>query len=179
MSQKIKIILFIIGVVLIGSLIFLLFFHKPTQTSNTTDDQNSQSSTNIQPAQPPVTFLIPEKTAPTMTLQTKKGNLQTNNLYQNPLEHLSHDGIVFEKNNDAIASFFPQDQGFLITLLNSDLEKARTEAENDFLQKLNITKDQACTLKVTLNTPSFVNQKAAGTNYGLSFCPNGKPLPKQ
>jgi len=181
MSKKIKLILFIvIGVSLISILLFLLFFRKTAQPSNTASNQADQySSNNVSSPQPTSDFSIPDKTAATMTLKTKQGDIETNNLYKNPIENLSKNGIVFGKSNDFIISFFPQDQGFLITLLSPDLAAARTKAEDTFLQDLNISKDQACNLKVELGTPFFVSEKAAGINYGLSFCPNGKALPKQ
>ncbi|MFA7319277.1 MAG: hypothetical protein WC022_01635 [Parcubacteria group bacterium] len=180
MSKKIKTILFVVGIILLGILVFLLFFRKANQPSGTATNQPDQyTSTNVSPSQPTSNFSIPDKTAPTMTIKTKQGDIQTNNLYKNPIENLSKNGVVFGKSNDFIISFFPQDQGFLITLLNPDLATARTNAENTFLQDLNIPKDQACNLKVELNVPSFVNEGAVGKNYGLSFCPNGKALPKQ
>jgi hypothetical protein len=180
MSKKIKMALFVSGIILLGILVYLLFFRKTNQNSAITTPQSDQyTSTNVTQPQPTSDFSIPDKNATKMTLKTKQGDIETNNLYKNPLENLSKNGIVFGKSNDFIISFFPQDQGFLITLLNSDLATARTKAEDTFLQDLNILKDQACNLKVELNVPAFVSEKAAGVNYGLSFCPNGKSLPKQ
>lgn len=187
MSKKIKVVLFIIGIILLSILIFFVFFNKSTVTpivKNNSSEQNTPSTTNSSSQKSTPAFSVPEKNSPTMSLSTTQGEIKTNNLYQNPVQIFAPDNIamtevLFGKNDDFSTSFFPQDQGFLITLLNSDLEKARTEAEGYFLQKLNITQSQACALKVTLNTPAFINQKAAGTNFGLSFCPNGKPLPKQ
>ncbi|HUD08659.1 MAG TPA: hypothetical protein VMQ48_01055, partial [Candidatus Saccharimonadales bacterium] len=86
---------------------------------------------------------------------------------------------VFRKTDDYEMSYYPTDQGFIITLQNSDLTNARTAAEKDFIDALGISQEQSCFLKVTLNVPFDVSQAASGRNYGLSFCSNGKPLPKK
>lgn len=188
MSKKLKIIFAIFFVVLLLVAAFLYVTRNQGAKNSTPSEQNnssSQAQTNNLPSNnnsaqsQPSGFSIPDKNATTMTITTPDGTVQTNNLYRDPVENLPQNGVVFNQNPTYIASFFSQDEGFLITLLDPDLEKARATAESDFLKKLNITKDQACKLKIELNVPAFVSQSAAGTNYGLSFCPNGKPLPKQ
>ncbi|MCX6735676.1 MAG: hypothetical protein NTZ13_01175 [Candidatus Parcubacteria bacterium] len=74
--------------------------------------------------------------------------------------------------------YFTIDQSFLISLTGGDLKIARTDAEKELLQDLGITEEKACQLKVATTIPSNVNEKAAGRDYGLSFCQNGTPLPK-
>jgi hypothetical protein len=76
-------------------------------------------------------------------------------------------------------AYYPKQQGFIIAIINSDLDKSRKFAEEDFLSILNITKDQACKLNVSMTVLSDISSLAGGGNYGLSFCPDGKPFPKQ
>jgi hypothetical protein len=75
-------------------------------------------------------------------------------------------------------AYYTQDQGFLIVITNKDIEPARKSAEAAFLKILGLEqeKEKACSLKVSLTVPFDVNAQASGTNYGLSFCPNGKPF---
>jgi hypothetical protein len=130
-------------------------------------------------SQPSSNFHLPDRNDEKMFIETKDGNVATNNLYKSPVENLDKNGVLFEENAGFHSSFYPQDQGFLITILDTNIEKGRRDAEENFLQDLGITKDEACKLKVDLGVPSFVNQDAAGKNYGLSFCPNGKPFPNK
>jgi len=111
---------------------------------------------------------------------TDSGLLSVKDFYQSPFTK------IIDKDNDAIISkginymiqFYAKYQSFNIVLTGGDLHVVREEAENAFLDTLGITKDEACQLYVSLGTPYYVNVKTAGVEYGLSFCPNGKPLPK-
>lgn len=59
---------------------------------------------------------------------------------------------------------------YAIVIYGSPFESARAEAEQAFLQKLGVTPEQACRLKVTISTPVFVNPEESKQTYGLSFC---------
>jgi len=75
--------------------------------------------------------------------------------------------------------FFSDDQSFLIGLTGGDLHTVRTDAEKELITILGITEDEACQISVVTRVPSEVNKKASiGGDYGLSFCPSGKQLPK-
>ena len=125
------------------------------------------------------TFTEPTGSDERMTLSTVNGDIEINNLYKNSVAKLYHNGVLFKQTPDFEMSFYPDDQGFIISLLNPDLQKARNEAEKAFLETLGISKEQTCLLKISLGVTADINEKAAGQNYGLSFCPNGKPLPAQ
>lgn len=77
----------------------------------------------------------------------------------------------------AITFYGGSDSSIFITLLAKPLEKSRMDAEQALLSKLGIDKAAACRLNVVLNTVSWVDEAAAGPNYGLSFCPGALPLP--
>lgn len=150
-----------------------------TSSSQTNTQTNQQNQLPVVPINNTPPFVMPGSDSDKMTISTDSGSININNLYKNPAEKLSMDGVSFDKNSDHLLSFYPQHQGFIITITNPDIEKGRTDAENAFLKDLGITKEQACSLRVTLNVPAYVNDAAAGRNYGLSFCPNGIPFPKQ
>ena len=86
-------------------------------------------------------------------------------------------GVLFIDESYYSISYFSVDQGFIITLKNSNLQKARDLAEADFLKQLNLDQISACNLKVTLNVPWSIGFDAAGVNYGLSFCSSSVALP--
>lgn len=162
-----KIIYFLI-ILLIISLAAMAYF---ILTKHQEKPQNQPAPVAIQPEQAP-----PDSEK--ITIKTEKGDVSINNIQKNPVQKIAFDGsVVFGKTNDYEMSYYPPDQGFIITLQNSDLTTARTEAEKDFIDALGISDEQGCLLKVTLNVPFDVSQKASGRNYGLSFCPNGKSLP--
>lgn len=119
-------------------------------------------------------FSVPSPTDPYIELKTKKGKVKINNIYTNPLENLSQSGITFLENDNYSADFYPQDQGFLLVIKDSDVQSARDMLEKDFLETLGISEEDACKLKVSLSVPYSVNKELAGGEYGLSFCPNGK-----
>lgn len=144
---------------------------------STIQKKNIQRINQQQNVSPPQNFTEPSVSDEKMTISTSGGNVSVNNLYKNPIAKLYHNGVLFLQTPDFEMSFYPDDQGFIISLLNPDLEKARAEAEKSFLETLGISKEQACLLKISLGVTADINEKAAGKNYGLSFCPSGKPFP--
>ena len=107
---------------------------------------------------------------PNLNIQTEEGVITINNVYKNPVERLSMDGIAFAKNENYYMAFYPQDEGFLISINDHDVVPAAKKAEDDFIKQLNITKEQACKLKVSITVAFDVNEDYAGGNYGFSFC---------
>jgi hypothetical protein len=136
--------------------------------------QKNNATPAVQPIAPTV---VPQENEEKMTIQTGSGDVAINNLYKNPIAKLYHNGVLFQQASGFEMSFYPDDSGFIISLLNPDLQKSRDEAETAFLNTLGIDQKQACLLKVSLGTTADINEKAAGQNFGLIFCPNGKPLP--
>lgn len=123
--------------------------------------------------------VVPSQADEKMTIKTASGDITINNLYKKPIAMLFHNGVLFQQTPNFEISYYPDDQGFIISLLNPNLQKARGEAEKTFLETLGVQKEQACLLKISLGTTADINKKAAGQNFGLSFCPNGKPLPAE
>jgi hypothetical protein len=122
-------------------------------------------------------------------IETKvPGNpISVKNFYMDPEASVFRDKSYVEitdKNNYSIIfyAYNPDDpsskkQAFVISIENPDIAKARNIAEQKFLTMLDITKDKACKLVVNVSVSGEINEFVAGENYGLSFCPDGKPFP--
>lgn len=74
--------------------------------------------------------------------------------------------------------YFPADQTFNIVLLGNNLRASRVAAEQDLLNRFQITEEQACSLRVTVGTIVSVSQEFSGRQLGLSFCPGRVDLPE-
>ena len=108
------------------------------------------------------------------------GVVLVNNFYTSEgsrVENRNNDITVKETANYGI-EFQPQFQTFFITLSGKDLLFSRSEMEKNLVSILGVTQTEACRLKVNVGVVYSVNPGASGIEYGLSFCPKGKPLPK-
>lgn len=70
----------------------------------------------------------------------------------------------------------PQKNEFQILLFEFPLADTRLRAEKYFLEKLNITQEQACMLKVFVQVTPGASESLAWQNLGLSFCPGSIDL---
>ena len=73
--------------------------------------------------------------------------------------------------------YFPDDSGFLISLLTEPLGANRLNAEDEIRAKLQLPEAELCKLNVRVATSIHVNETYAGQNLGLSFCPGAVRLP--
>lgn len=118
-----------------------------------------------------------------MVVQGQSEKVVIRDVYQAPSP--GKQPIVFSADKDVLLSdtaehqmlYFAEGQVFLIVLTSPDLEAARRASEQAFLDQLKVDQATACKLKVSLTVPFGVNEEASGQDYGLSFCPNGKPFP--
>ena len=78
--------------------------------------------------------------------------------------------ILVSDENSFQTLYFAQEDQFLISIIASPFSEKRVEAENDFVTKLGISKEEACLLDVVITTPKYANPSQAGKNYTLSFC---------
>jgi hypothetical protein len=98
--------------------------------------------------------------------------------YQKKSERIIDDKntlIKSQSSYEIIGSSYNNKNGFMIFIKNSDFEKTRQEAEEYLLKTLEITKDEACLLDVAVVVSPDVDENL-NDNYGLSFCPNAKPI---
>jgi hypothetical protein len=66
--------------------------------------------------------------------------------------------------------YFTQDKTFNVTLLSVKLLDARVAAEKKLMEKLAISKEDLCKIKVYVGVPFNVNSELAGGNLGISSC---------
>lgn len=117
-------------------------------------------------------------TGDTVRIETDAGDLTIGNPFKDSVRYNEkYQDLLMAQNLYYHIQFFAADQSFNITLLNRDIWTAREKAEADLLQRLHLTQEEACNLKVNLAVPASVNATAFGGNYGLSFCPGSYPLP--
>lgn len=76
----------------------------------------------------------------------------------------------FSVNESYHLVYFKDSDEFIINILVPSFEEARKTAEGELLQKLGITQDEACKLKVTIKTIPKISPDQAGKKYPLSFC---------
>jgi uncharacterized membrane protein len=162
MSTK-KIILYILipafFIIIIGTL-FILNRNKKAADNNTTNQEsNSNESTN----------------AEKITIKTTTGEISVNNFRKNA-EVIENGNEYFVDKDKYNISYDPSYQGFIATLLvNQDIENTRKEAENDFINALGISQEDACKLKVFLYvSAALTDNEELYQNHGLSFCPGAK-----
>jgi hypothetical protein len=159
-QNKIRLVFIFFGLTILMTTAFLFISNQSqTQQNKTSPSAPSKNDINI-------------------IIRTAKGDVNIKNIYKNPLQHLSANGVAFADNSDYYMAYYPEDQGFLIVIQNKDIQFSRQKAEADFLTILEISKDDACKLKVSLTVPFDVDENASGGNYHLSFCPNGTVFPK-
>jgi hypothetical protein len=177
-----------------GIIVFLLiavggyFFWKLSSESTPTEPTllPPKETTTEQPANPTGTTVKNQET-PTQTqkpgdisIQTKDGGtLFVNDFLKSPKTTIDEEGDATLKDDpNYTILYYKMDQSVFIGLLGGNLPQVRSDAEKELLNILGITEQDACQLKVSTTVPASVSEKAAGKDYGLSFCPSGKPLPK-
>jgi len=176
MEERKKIILSsLILTVLVLSVVCGIVFFRSAKNQPSPSQPSNQNVGGL----PSKGYYTPSSSDKDIHLQTSGGEVIINNIYKNAINTYSDGGVSFKDNNDYYIAYYPQDQGFIVTIENPDIQTARQKAEADFVQTLGITQAQACQLRVSLGVPVSVNEQASGGNYGLSFCPNGKPFPNE
>jgi hypothetical protein len=192
MNKKTIIIVNILILLFVGGFVFWYL-----SQSNTTEQNNNNKPAPTNPTnennntQPPITSYPKTEPEPTENAnETKKGMLKIStkdgdtvfvkDFYQSPYTKIfdeQKDAVIKDGINYTI-TYYTQDQSFFISLTGGDFHIARSAAEDGFLKKLDISKEDACRLYVSLTVPFFASQKASGEDYHLSFCPDNIPLPK-
>lgn len=166
-----KKILFIISGVIVAASVVLIVIYK----NKTVSPEASQTVSSEIPNLPPSKELEDKgQTA----IPTSQGSIVINDPYKKALKVVG--GNAELQNTDAYdIVYLGEFKSFVITLYGNDLNDSRNKAEQVFLESLGINKDAACKLTVVLAVSPDASRNVAGKNYGLSFCPNGKPFPSQ
>ncbi|MEK9173952.1 MAG: hypothetical protein AAB845_01675 [Patescibacteria group bacterium] len=154
-----KIIAVLVGIVLLTGGIFTFFLLKKTNQNPETKNENipteiSQSTT--------YTSTINDDTYEQVTYPDPVSLSQTTpDSYGNT--------IFAEDAHWYSIEYFTADKTFNVVLLNVDLLEARVQAQNKIIEKLNITKEDLCKLKVYVGVPFSYNEELAGQSLGMSF----------
>lgn len=148
-----KIIIIITSIIIVTVLVNIILLNKkkePVPVSTITPTK--------------VSFVVP--TGETI----KISQVEVKNFYQSLVNKNNQEDALIIDNENYQITYLAQFNKFLITILNPSFTEIKIEAENIFLDALEITKDQACNLNVEISTPNFVNQEYAGEVFSLSFC---------
>jgi|GEM_PF-2040107 len=171
---------FILLIVIMGGVYYLLTRQTTTPTTQIlTPPTNGTSDTGgiIQPPNRPTS--TPPSTGSSkgdkLDIPTKGGTVTVNNFYKNPQTY------IMNKDNDAMLKddpnyqieYFPQGNGWLISIIDGEPKEVRLIAEQKLLEILGIPKEEACEFNIMLAVSKDISQNLAGPNYGLSWCPNG------
>ncbi len=110
-----------------------------------------------------------------INIPAQNGQIQTNDFHKTQVEQVAETSVLARTAGFEIVNY-AVDNSFTITLSQKPLDKSRDEAEQKLLQILGVIPTEACKLKVAVFVPFSVDEKAAGIDYGLSFCPKGLPI---
>jgi len=167
-----KIIYIIAGTLVMISIVLMVIYRNKTVSP-----QNSQPSTaSIQfPSLPSASELRDQGKA---IVPSDGENVIINDPYKDALKIVSGNANM-KKTPDYEIVYLGSLKSFVISLYGENINDSRNKAEQAFLESLGITKNEACKLDVTLAVAPEASRSAAGKDYGLSFCPNGKPFPAQ
>jgi WD40 repeat protein len=136
--------------------------------------------------EPPPSATLPtvsdEAMEETLIIETPSGPVKINNVFINPdyKPPPPQDwGVGVRRTPRYHITFFTTEkEWFLISLIDTctDVRVTRRDAEQEFLKILDILPGDACKLVVRLHVSKDISYDLAGSDYGLSFCPDGTPF---
>lgn len=150
-------------ILLISFLIFLLAlagisFIAPKRTTDKT----------------PTSTPTPIPAAPTVINTQGKINVsgvEINDIRVNPIIDNGIGDVLFIQNPKYQVGYQGKFELFIINVLASPFEETRREVESEFVKKLGVSKQEACSLSVTIGSPSYAGvADFDGKKRGLSFC---------
>lgn len=145
--------LLIIGGFLVGIVLILFLFVRETPKQITplpTPTPNQYSTTPV----------------PRITIS----GISLNNFLSTGEKINSHDDILVEQKTEYEIVYLHDFNEFIITVHEKPFEEIRKQAEQAFLDKLGISKQEACALSVSEAIPFAVDPNLGGQKFKLSFC---------
>ena len=122
-------------------------------------------------------------TASTVFINTKAGQpFETANFLSSAeVEQLDKDVFLIKEaqslEGELFQIFFYRGGGINISLLDPNLEFARSQAETALRQLIPESDMRLCSLVISVTVPGWLSQQTgtdhSGVDYGLSFCPTG------
>lgn len=105
-----------------------------------------------------------------LSLPGRSGLVETKNFYKSATEITPQNDALITDDPEFQILYYTADSSFFITLLKTPLEATRQKAETELLNKLGISKEDACRLRVAVGAPYWVDEVRGGEELGLSFC---------
>jgi len=113
---------------------------------------------------------------PELTVDTITGPVTVDDFTKTPVEQVA-DTVIVARAAEFEIAYFEKEQTFTVLLLTTPLSSARLAAETALLEKLGVSKEEACRLKVSVMTIQSVDEQLAGKEFGLSFCSGAATIP--
>lgn len=160
----------IIGaVVIIGMAIVLWFKKTPSkQQIPNTNSTNTQSTTGG------IFMSPPDTNSDRITIQTTKGSVVMNNFYKTAEKFWPEgEGYKLKEGDRYIIYYYRKANLFSLDVSSSgrkDFETLRKIVENDFIQTLAISQEEACKLDVSIGSSRTYDPTIDGVEFPLSFC---------
>ena len=155
---------------LIGFLIFSTMQPKEVQEVSLENDENIESTTEYAPE-----IIYEEKVSLDTKVQDKVDTLVQSSVQITPdfYRVASYpEGASLSSEVDYSIDYSKQSNTFTIALYKYPLLDTRMRASVAFLEKLQVSQEEACQMNTKVTVSSSVNVGLAGDNLGLSFCPN-------
>lgn len=122
----------------------------------------------ISPKKTPIeTTSIP---TPTPVKEINISGVKVNNFLDTPVRSDRQGDTVFMQKNIYQMTYLPKYNSFIISIVAIPFEENRATAGEDFINKLGISKDQACSLNVSIGIGCKLDLEHCGKSYPLSFC---------
>ena len=159
--------------IIITAVLFASFFVLYVLSSSFTKPPDSPSI--IRPTATPthlrVNPTLPIVTPPSSSLdKILVSGVSVNNFYRKGERMNQYGDVLIEENKEFSIEYQHPFKLFIIAVLSTPFDALRIKAENAFLSRLGISKEDACALNVQVGTPFFVDPQYAMTSYPLSFC---------
>lgn len=104
-------------------------------------------------------------------LQGKNGdNIYINDIYARSDERLTENGVRFIDLQTYQVSYYPETQGFLLTILKPDVQRTLNDAERYLSQTLGVTTKELCNLYIVASVPYSINPDLSGYSLLLPSC---------
>ncbi len=104
------------------------------------------------------------------SISTDEENVEVMDFRENVLESNSAGEMLLVDEKDYQIVYYAPDQSFLMTLYTLPIPETQKKAEDALLRILNISKEEACRLKVSIGVPYQLDPNYIGVRLPLGFC---------
>lgn len=115
----------------------------------------------------PATFQIPA--GETVQIGTPRGTVVVKNFYKNVVA-TDEEFFILQKIGNYVISYDTMHGNFTVEILGAPVNETRKAAEENLLNLLDITRADACKLKVIEGISRELDKNLADKSYPLSFC---------